>query len=82
MTTAAAVSVWVSTHHHLSYSNMVCVKVQYFDSLSLFQLVMDPLLRQLEQASIGLSVNWFAGGFLHRYKQLDISRKAVLYIPF
>ena len=35
-------------------------------SLVLFLLVMDPLLRVLEQSGLGLSVNNFsAGGFLH-----------------
>ena len=32
----------------------------------LFLVVMDPLLRQLEESGMGLSVNsFYAGGFLH-----------------
>ena len=35
-------------------------------SLTLFLLVMDPLLKQLEVSGLGLSVNnFYAGGFLH-----------------
>ena len=35
-------------------------------SPALFLLVMDPLLRVLEQSGLGLSVNiFYAGGFLH-----------------
>ena len=35
-------------------------------SLSLFLLIMDPLLRELQSLSVGTSVNgMYAGGFLH-----------------
>ena len=35
-------------------------------SPTLFLLVMDPLLRQLQVAGVGLSINsFYAGGFLH-----------------
>ena len=34
-------------------------------SPTLFLLVMDPLLKQLELSGLGLSVNFYAGGFLH-----------------
>ena len=35
-------------------------------SPALFLLVMDPLLRQLQESGVGLSVNnFYAGGFLH-----------------
>ena len=35
-------------------------------SLTLFLLVMDPLLKQLEVSGLGVSVkNFYAGGFLH-----------------
>ena len=53
----------VRAHRHSSFSG-VYVKVRF--SPFLFLLMMDPLLKQLQSASLGLSIhNTYDGGYLH-----------------